>query len=368
MSLSDDLLKAAADAAQLETDLANVQNANTALTSINASLLADNATLVTENAELQQKLDDCEATEPEPMPVGGTAWGMGSFRILAGNTTTELDPYRNLTPRQFYDKLNTEFAALVSGAKMNVVRVYEAGMATSYASTDASWVPAGSMPVLSVKGDDAQMANGSMDASLKALVASWPAAFKGYLLWNHERDNDSDALANPQAVMGVHRKALAQFAKVVLANRGTKGITPGCCPTGWNLQDQNTSYPRDVLNPAAELTAAGVPLNQFIFMVDTYYRKAPTAAAVTTVHLPIVKRVKGWGFTRVGFGEVGVDTFPSANRTPGGAYIDAWAAMCKAENIEVVCWYESGGGDKAPTQGWFIFGSPAKTAWAKACA
>lgn len=28
--------------------------------------------------------------------------------------------------------------------------------------------------------------------------------------------------------------------------------------------------------------------------------------------------------------------------------------------------YESGGGDKAPAQGWFIYGSSAKMAWATA--
>ncbi len=353
MTLSDDLNLAAIEAAKLEAELLAAQDAN--------------AQLVAQNVALQKALDDCEATEPVPEPVLGTAWGMGSFRILAGNTSSELDPYRNKTPAQFYAALQTEFAALSPGAKMTAVRVYAQDVATNYASTDASWVPAGSMPLLSLKGDDAAMANGSLDNSLKALLATWPSTVAGYLIWNHERDNDTDALANPTAVMAVHRKALAQFAKVVIANRGAKDITPACCPTGWNLDPRNTAYPSDVLNPAAELTSAGVPLGEFCFMTDTYYRKPPTAAAVTNYQLPIIKRVKGWGFNRVGIGELGVDTYPSANRTPGGAFIDAWKAMAQAEDLEVVCWYQSGGGDKAPAQGWFIYGSAAKTAWGKAC-
>jgi hypothetical protein len=319
--------------------------------------------------------------QPDPPPSGGgshvpasTIYGASSGVPTSDNTPTELDPYRNKTKIELFDYLQSEYAGLAglthstSSPLMKAWHNYDNSIPSSFSASACAAADARNVvAVLNVKADNQQLIDGVHDATIASLVQSCPSVRNTYLIVNHEPENDADWST---ATAAKWRSAVARFCERVLATRGTLPVVPGVALINWNLHPNNSTFDENLINPAAEMTALGVPLNEVIYTTDGY-DTSPTSATGASNLLLSADVARGWGFTRFGLSETACKSYSTASpndRAVTDDFIRNLADEALAQNLEYVMWFNSGVGNRAGPEGWWIYGDANKAQWAKVCA
>jgi hypothetical protein len=167
-----------------------------------------------------------------------------------------------------------------------------------------------------------------------------------YLVMEHEPEAET-----ARYTATTWRAAFAQFARIVVANRGTKKIVPATCLMRYTLDAASGQTPGN-WNCSAELLAQGVPLSEVVFTVDGY-ASDPTTRPASDIIVPWITLAKTWGFTRFAISETGIhsDTATYAAAAPG--WIDGLAQTADQYGLEYICWFSSGVGTIAGPLGWW---------------
>lgn len=307
---------------------------------------------------------------PETVPVFGVSAGVPT----ATNTPSELDQYRGLSKFEFLDYLQAEFSQLsqipysASDPIFGGFHNYDAGIPTSFASSVMAGVETrGMTAVHNMKADNVQLAQGAFDSDIASYCASIPEGQKVWAIINHEPENDTGY--NP-----VEWKAgVAAFCKAVQDNKGTKDVTPGVCAINWSLHPNNNGFNPEDMNPATEMLALGVNLNEVIYTTDGYDTEPISIGGATNLFDATSDLARSWGFPRFGVSETGCKSYNSGDRALAAAWMREMADLAYAKNMDYVMWFNSGVGNRAGPEGWWIYddlnsGYENKRQWAEICA
>lgn len=217
--------------------------------------------------------------------------------------------------------------------------------------------------MLNIKCGWASAAAGSQNANFASLVSSVPSDGKTlWLILNHEPENDTGAGTAAQ-----WRAGIAQFAKTVIDNRGSKDIRPGFCLMADTFN--NASKNPDQWNPAAELAALGVSLAEVVFACDGYSQDpSPTGRQPIDVFKKPFDTVKSWGFSRLAIGETACQSHDGTAATYAKTWVDNLKTMCHTTyQLETCGWFNSDVGTNAGTWGWFMYQTNQMKSYAQGC-
>jgi hypothetical protein len=304
-------------------------------------------------------------------------FGVSSGTPGPANTAKELDIYRNMSKLQLFDYLQAEFAALAgiqysaASPLFKAWHNYDNSLPANLASSSvAGAVPRSTVGVLNVHAPNSSLINGSLDARIDSLVASCPKDRSTYLMINHEPENDP---GYSETVAAQWRQGVAHFCHRVLATRGTRPVIPGVSLINWMIHPSNHAANYEWDNPAPEMLALGVDLNEVVYATDGYDRSPIAPAEPSNLFTPTSNRARGWGFTRFGLTEVAGKSYKTSSPNDRGvaaAWMRALADLAYTKDFEFVLWFNSGVGaaDFAGPEGWWIYGDANKKQWAEICA
>ena len=313
---------------------------------------------------------------PDPPPPSGGLY-IPEFPIFGGsagvptvdNTPTELDDYKGLTKYQFLDYMQNEFAGLAGLTHTNVAPLmkgfhnFDTSIPADFDSSAMDGCPSRSLiAVHNMQAPHASLIDGSLDATIDSYVASCPTDRTTYAIINHEPENNSgfDAAA--------WRDGVAHFCQRVLQTRGTVPVVPGVCLINWSLHPNNGQFDENSVNPAAEMLALGVDLDQVIYTTDGYDTSPVNAGGAENMFMPTSELARSWGFSRFGISETACKSYITSDRNKTAAWIRELADMAYAQEFEYVMWFNSGEGQRAGPEGWYIYGDDNKIQWANVCA
>ena len=316
-------------------------------------------------------------TRPGSFRPASTIFGSSSGAPSNTNNAgiSELDPYRNRSQLALFDYLQTEFAALagLSSPPMQAWHNYDDTIPSSIAASQINGIVQRNIHgLLNCKsGAKGSVAAGNFDAAIQSLCNSYTGTKTLYLSNQHEPGNDSDWNATTAQAW---RNDQAHFAQKVIQFRGSRPIVPVVCVINWDIHPKNTAEgngPAEWQNPAAEMVAAGVDLDEVVYTTDGYDLSPTTLGGAANLYTPTSDRVRDWGYSRFGVSEGACKSY-STSSPPDRAMADDWILeardLCAALDFEYFLWFASGVGNRAGPEGWWIYGDQNKATWARVCA
>lgn len=302
--------------------------------------------------------------------AGGSGGGAGatifgcSMKVPAAAAPDELAAYKAQPSRiAALDYFDNELRAVSGFADRPMVRAfhtYDTTIPTSIAASAASDTPGRGMVIVhNMKASHTALSSGSLDSTIAALVATCPTNLPTYFVINHEPENDSTPSPAPW------RAGVARFAKVVLDNRGTRRVYPTICHISFTFANLTEA---EQWNPAPEMTALGVDLSQVCMAPDGYATSGNLdSTSPATLFDKCYNRMTTWGFSRWGISEVACKSYTSADRALAAGWVDSLARYADRWQIDYVTWFFSDVGNRAGTEGWYMYDDAEKRRFASAC-
>jgi hypothetical protein len=201
--------------------------------------------------------------------------------------------------------------------------------------------------------------------NLEPLARSLPAGFTLYQFWWHEPEDNFPAKQWTDAFAGF---VAAVKAIPSSAFKSGASIVPGFNLHG-SMFRQGSMFekwgPLDSWNPYAKIPQADWPL--VLATINGYADPGSTTLGdgedPEWAFRPGFDRMRGWGATRLGIGEWGVQP---ANVQ--AAYVRNAGQWLEDEgDVEVAAYFSSGVGGNAGTEGWELKSTEAKAAYADVC-
>lgn len=296
-----------------------------------------------------------------------TYWGCSCLAPNAG-VDAELQGYVGLSRTALFAQLDSEYrtaSGQTASPLMHIYHQFETTIPASYTPL----VAAKYGQVINIKVDASTMSSGGYDSALASYIASFPNDGHRYWLYYwHEPENDPPF--DTSAGAATWRAAVAQFAKVVLDNRGTRPMWPGQCIMAWTTQLAN---PGDETwyNAAPEMQALGVNLDEVMFTLDGYNTNLDDAANAGSQPDNLFTRgwtlAASWGFSRFAIAECGVDCGGNAqNRLDAQTWLERLVAHAGAYNLQHVTYLNSASGATDPVNGWFLYTAGQKAVFGNA--
>lgn len=325
---------------------------------------------------------------PGPPPSGGLyrpaypIFGSSCGVPQAANQPSELSSYKGKTRGQLWDQLQTEYATLSgnthssSAPLMKACHGYDGDIPTTYTQLDAvsafGAVSRNLVVVNNIKAPHGQVGAGLHDAAITSLVQSWTGDETLYLGVNHEPENDSGYGATMAANW---RADQARLAWLITTRRGSNRVVPFCCVINWEIHPNNKSGAGEWDNPAPEMLALGVDLDQVVYTTDGYDTSPINIGGAENLFEPTSDRAAGWGFTRFGVSETACKSYSTSSpndRSLADDWMRELARLAVARRFEYVLWFASGVGGRADQtglkEGWWIYGDTPKAQWGDICA
>jgi hypothetical protein len=299
-----------------------------------------------------------------PWPVGeglNTYVGSSSKRPSKAGNPVELNTYEaQVSDRALFSYMDGELATAAASTApiMNMYHEYNGLELPANWSANASFADgaAGLHSLSNHRWRSKLTLLAAHDAATIATLAAYIATvpndgLQKYFVFEHEPEPEILAGTFTAATF---REAFAVFAKTVIDNRGTKPIHPVMCLMGYTWDPASGRTPSDY-NPAPNLLANGVALNQVVFSLDAY-SAAPdnlsTGTASSKFNAGFVG-AQSWGFSRFGISETGCKMYDANDRVAAPDWIKGLNTLIKTWSMEFCCWFSSDVGTNAGLEGWY---------------
>lgn len=315
------------------------------------------------------------AARPGSHRPASTIFGGSAGVPTATNTPPELDPYRGKTKLALFDLWQAEYAGKAGLTHSNAAPLmkafhnYDGVIPSTFASSAcAGTIERNLVAALNTKAPFGSVAAGTHNATIASLCASYTGTKTLYVCVNHEPGNDSGW---GSAMAAQWRADQAKFAQQVIASRGSKPIVPYVCVINYDIHPKNTTADENWQNPAAEMIALGVSLDEVVYTTDGYDTSPTSLGGAANLYSPTSDQARAWGFSRFGVSEGACKSYSSSNPNDRGI-ADDWireaADLCRAKDFEYYLWFNSGVGNRAGPEGWWLYADANKAQWANVCA
>lgn len=273
-----------------------------------------------------------------------------------------------------FNYMNTEYAGFIGKSSVLKLRhVYNGATIPASYSAGAGSTPAGINVLMATKGTDAVMMDNSKNAAyvqnLSNIASQAPSSSITYVTWNHEPERAGPATAPNW------RAAFARFAKALIDNRGSNRVYPVACLQQFTWQTTSPQRDSSIWNPAAELAAQGVNLDDVVIGCDTYApdptkgqpagkRLADSQKFRDRVATPFAD-FRSWGFKRVCVPECGAFNLNEPQLSATRTWLNDMAISCGESQIEFIAYFNSNVGASVGIDGWLLYDDGLKTLFAQ---
>lgn len=247
-----------------------------------------------------------------------------------------------------WKRLNEKIKSLNGGIGLHARRSYDRAIPVSFSkSAMAPDIDLCPVSVGSFKPSWRETADGSNKAALLGFIHSIPDNHIVYLVFHHEPEDEAlsgRAGYSPKLL----QSAFAKFVEAVIES-GKKNVHPCFVLMSWTFNPKSGRNPVD-FNLGANLKPE--QLSKVVAGLDGY-ADVPSKSSAEEVFDNNFKILASWGFSRFGIFETAthaVDTIPGR-----ALWIDKLGEWAESrQNVELVCWFNSGVGQHAGPKGWFL--------------
>lgn len=301
-----------------------------------------------------------------------------------------LSIYSGMSQVQVYQKVEADMQAL-TGFTDQLMNIGHAYMAVGSGYRLSTWAqqqlplfPAMSLNFKPTGGESvsgfAQTTSGADDAAIIAMINSLPSGKKYYLVYDHEPSDPING-SPTDAFFAGWRAAQVHWAQLIVANRGTKDISPCLCLTTFSFRPAAASQQAKYLSVTDDYEAAGIDWpTQVVMGPDGYQQKVlgknPTAtvtnvnADAAQTYIDIFPQLIAAGWKRLAVNEtaccdrVGSSTpfsIVAADVAAAPTWTKSLVKYGAANNFEYILWFNATG-SMGPLGTW-MYTDAVKTAW-----